>query len=251
MIRLLISLAMVVTASASVGTKFYVFREDCYETQDWTDFDCLKFTGKRVVGLVSSFGAMGLKVPQIQKILAKSSVEGINKYGLYMDLINLLSLVGNSWRLGIGFGVWGGPFFVWFQNVVIIVLCWRYSKTTKLAEVLTVILLTSATAYLMFSGTPWMTDEAWQLVSSSQTVMILFSTLPQIWQNFTAKSTGQLAFISQYLLCQGSGVKLYLVSSESDDFCFLLPFAVKFTMYSVILLQFALYWNSKGGVKVE
>ena len=103
----------------------------------------------------------------------------------------------------------------------------------------------------MFSGTPWMSDKAWQLVSSSQTVMILFSTLPQIWQNFTAKSTGQLAFISQYLLCQGSGVKLYLVSSESDDFCFLLPFAVKFTMYSVILLQFALYWNSKGGVKVE
>ena len=124
---LILTLATVVTATTTKpAEKFYIFREDCFVSKDWTNPDCLKFTGNKVLGLVSSFGAIGLKVPQILKIMGNGSAEGISAVGMYVDTTNNLSLVGNSLRLDYGFGIWGGPFFVGIQNVIIIVLCWRY-----------------------------------------------------------------------------------------------------------------------------
>ena len=62
--------------------KFYIFREDCFDKfvnkQDFSDTECIKFTISKAVGLAIVAGSSILKIPQIIKILASGSVEGIS-----------------------------------------------------------------------------------------------------------------------------------------------------------------------------
>ena len=62
--------------------KFYIFREDCFDKfvnkQDFSDTECIKFTISKAVGLAIVAGSSILKIPQIVKILASGSVEGIS-----------------------------------------------------------------------------------------------------------------------------------------------------------------------------
>lgn len=69
--------------------KFYVFREDCldkYLAYDFQDMECHKFTISKLIGFAIVVGSGIVKLPQIIKILQKSSVEGISQFTLYIEV---------------------------------------------------------------------------------------------------------------------------------------------------------------------
>ena len=174
------------------GVKYWVFREDCYDrflALDVSDVDCIKFSASKGIGYAIILGSVILKVPQIQKIMASGSADGINVFSVYVEFFNFLGLIGNSARMDLPFSVYGEAVFINVQNLVIMMLCWNYSKTIATAEILFVAIFMSAYYWLIFKS-DLMNDQLWQLVASSQTAMVLLSRLPQIFQNWQAKSTG-------------------------------------------------------------
>ena len=69
--------------------KFFIFREDCFEQYmkyEFKDMDCLKFTISKGIGFAIVVGSSIVKLPQIIKILQKSSVEGISQFTLYIEV---------------------------------------------------------------------------------------------------------------------------------------------------------------------
>lgn len=70
------------------------------------------------------------------------------------------------------------------------------------------------------------------------------SRLPQIYENFKNKSTGQLAFITFFLNFGGGIARLITVLFETDDLFFQLQYVLGVSLSGTILLQFILYWNN-------
>lgn len=228
------------------GIKYYIFREDCYNrflAFDISDVECIKFSASKGIGYAIILGSVILKVPQIQKIVASGSADGINVFSVYVEFFNFLGLIGNSVRMNLAFSVYGEAVFINVQNLIIMMLCWNYSKTISTVEILAVSAVMSAYYWLLFKS-ELMDDQLWQLVASSQTAMVLLSRVPQIFQNWHAKSTGQLAFITFFLSWAGTIARAGTVFFESDDFLYRLQFVVSLVMNSVIMVQFALYWSN-------
>ena len=59
------------------------------------------------------------------------------------------------------------------------------------------------------------------------------------------KSTGHLAFVTFLLGFAGSAARLGTVLVETDDFLYRLQFIIGTLLNGILVLQFALYWNSK------
>ena len=96
--------------------KYGIFKEECYDKFLAFDIDqdCAKFTLSKVIGFLIILGSMIVKVPQILKITASGSVDGLSSFSMYMDFISFLNLIGNSRRQGLNFSVYGEAVFINF-----------------------------------------------------------------------------------------------------------------------------------------
>ena len=91
-------------------TKYWIFRDDCYETFLTPTFDykqCITFSLSKVVGFTIVFASPLLKLPQIIKIKQNSSVEGISILSTYIAIFSFVNTIADSRRLGVPFSVYG------------------------------------------------------------------------------------------------------------------------------------------------
>ena len=104
-----------------------------------------------------------------------------------------------------------------------------------------------------------LTEEMWGMIQSASIAIVFLSRVPQIMEIFMKGETGALAFATVLLGWAGSIARLSTVLIESDDIYYRIPFILSAAFLSIIMLQFAYYWNSdkkvddkkKDGKKVE
>mgnify|MGYP000864314278 CR=1 FL=1 len=149
---------------------------------------------------------------------------------------------------GMAFSVYGENLIILVQNAAIILLIWQFNKDINIIVKILVLLFWIGYAYILFTPN-FLGNNEWTLISSSSTLLNIIAKLPQIYSNFTAKSTGQMAFFTFFLNFAGAIARLGTVLFESDDFYFRLQYIVGVLLNAMIVLQFALYWNS-GPAKV-
>ena len=149
------------------------------------------------------------------------------------------------------FSEYGENAIIIVQNVVVILLIYNYDKSISLVEKLLFVALIStyATWLLMDTSVP---EEAWPFVTSSCILCNCMSRMPQIYSNFSNKSTGVLSFITFFLGWAGSTARFIGVLFASDDIMFISQFAISAFLNTTIIAQFGLYWNEgKKDKKVE
>ncbi len=61
-------------------------------------------------------------------------------------------------------------------------------------------------------------------------------------------STGQLSLITSYLNWSGAAARIFTTMQETQDPITLLIFSISFTLNTIIMIQFVVYWNA-GTVK--
>lgn len=136
--------------------KFYIFREDCFDKfvnkKDFSDKECIKFTISKAVGLAIVAGSSILKIPQIIKILASGSVEGISSQGYYIETTIFMQTAGLAISQNIPFSVYGEALIICFQNFIIIMMIWNYNKAIGLVEKIIVFAFFVAYAYILFNN---------------------------------------------------------------------------------------------------
>ena len=247
--------AAAATKKDAPPTKLFIFREDCYDRFLAFDIDpdCVKFTVSTGLGFAIILGPLILKFPQILKIMASRSAEGLSAFSNYVEIISYLGVIGNSRRLELPFSVYGEGVFINFQNFIILILIWNYNKSIFMLEKLAFLTIAFAYGFLLFEGS-FMTPEAWDMIASAQIVLVVLTKLPQIITTFSKGSTGQLAFVTCFLQFAGIIARTGTVLFQSDDFMYKLQFMVAVVFNTITMIQFAMYWNSgpkKGRAKLS
>jgi len=65
------------------------------------------------------------------------------------------------------------------------------------------------------------------------------------------KTTGQLSFITSFLNWAGTAARIFTTVQETKDPILILMYLSSFTVNSIILLQFLIYWNTPPSGKED
>eukprot|EP00347_Sterkiella_histriomuscorum_P022985 403336391 len=236
------------TNKPAVPLKWFIFREDCYDTffakHDFLNQECLKFSISKLIGYLIIAGAFIIKVPQILKIMKNKSVAGISKYMFYIEMMMYINSSGYSIHNKIPFSVYGENLIILAQNIIIVFLFWTYNKSVSIIEKLFVMIFLIGYSYVLFNDS-MLTEKQWELIAQTNILFLIMSRIPQILTNFMNRSTGHLAFLTFFLGFAGSAARLATVLVETDDFLYRLQFIIGTILNGTLVLQFVMYWNNK------
>lgn len=211
--------------------------------------ECAPLLISKALGIGIVLGGAIVKLPQIYKIWNASSAAGLSLLSILLELVNNAIIIGYSTRaLGVSFNNYGEYVFIAVQNVAIIFLLFHYGEVrgglVGFAGYLAVIALffyavVGGSAIGPFDG---VTVEGLGVLQSLTIPVNIAGRLPQIWQTFRAKNSGQLAFATWFLNFAGSAARIFTTMKESGgDTVLLAGFVIGASLNAIICLQIMLY----------
>jgi len=223
-----------------------IFREDCFqklinsEISEFIEENCHMFTITKGLGLAIVLGSLTLKVPQILKVIANQSGEGLSLFGLFAECLGWSNFIAYNHLQGNPFSTWGEALFIFIQNLILAVFIGKYTAGISLTLLMIVL---ACPAFLAVSLTEFIPKEITVLIFSLQFVNTIIGRAPQIYANFQAKSTGQLSFITTFLQAAGGLARLFTILQEVPDDLVILTATVPCVLSWIIIFQFFLYWT--------
>lgn len=165
-------------------------------------------------------------------------------------LITLIYAYRNSYP----FSTYGENFFLTIQNIAITLLIIHYAPTTNLS------LTTKPTKSQLQSNSPrvfvvglcfflatyallFIPMSSLQLLQLGTVPISLFSKIPQISENFTNKSTGQLSVFAVASQIFGCAARLFTTATEMGDSLVFAGFALAFVLNLILGVQIWMYWG--------
>ncbi|KAG0251836.1 hypothetical protein DFQ27_008496 [Actinomortierella ambigua] len=243
-------------ATAIIGEKCY---SALIEDLDYKNVPCIKYSISKGLGMGIVLGGAIVKVPQIIKIVAAHSAEGVSFTSYMLEtLASVISLAYNV-RQNNPLSTYGETFFVTIQNLIILGLMMLYSKRQ-----LSGFIIISSFLFLgkLLAQTSSMTHLDGSVVTSTlvpagamavlqaATIPInLASKVPQIIENYRNGSTGQLSAFTVFNYFAGSLARVYTTMTEVDDMIILAGFLLSTLFNCILALQMALYWNATPPAK--
>jgi len=215
--------------------------------QNFLHVPCLKLLLSKFLGFGVVAGSLVYKLPQMLKIQANRSAKGLSILSVILELLAVTISFSYSFNKGFPFLTFGESVFVAASNLVIISQILSFDHGGLGAAGLGGIALYGGAVYLMVSGQ--VPISALQILQGCTTPITIASRLPQIWQNFRDKSTGQLSFITWFLNFAGSMARIFTTIQEVNDTLVLVGFIVGATLSGIILAQILFYWNNNVAVK--
>lgn len=206
---------------------------------NFLDVPCLKVAFTKALGYGIVVGASIVKVPQIMKLLAAKSAAGLSVTALYAELAAITFTMAYSIQMDFPFSAWGESLFLSLQNVILVMMIYMFCGQT-LGLLLFAPLYAGVSYALCTSITPL--DVVTKL-QGSVLVIMLVSKFIQIFASFQAGNTGQLSFITAFLLFAGSVARIFTTIQETGDMLMTSQFILAGALNAVILGQILWYWN--------
>jgi mannose-P-dolichol utilization defect protein 1 len=250
----LLLLALLGSVAAAQEFRYGLFSEECFREyfsrQNFFDVACFKLTLSKALGYGIIAGSFMLKAPQIYKIISSGSVDGINIYSCYFDVVIFQNGILYNALAGYPLSTYGESIVILSQNVFIVFLMWRYSKPpVNFLRRVAVVALCAGLAVFTCTLLP---QEHRALLPSFGIALTMWSRVPQIWSNFHNGHTGQLALATWVLNFVGAALRVFTTMQEVNDVLILTGFALGASLSLIIVLQICWYWNaSKGGAKAK
>lgn len=209
-----------------------------------------------------------VKVPQIIKIMRSKSASGLSFTSYVLDTASLAITVAYNVRNGFPFSTYGENGFLLIQNVVILLLIIGFSTSSKPALTtpsgtkITPIPTRNKTPLLAFTAisiaaslylllSPILPMSALTLLLTSTLPLTLSSKFPQIIQNYTNGSTGQLSAFLVFNSTAGCLARLFTTQTETGDQVLWWGFFLAAILNAVIAVQMMVYWNRTGELEKQ
>lgn len=225
------------------GLFLSLLSEKCYNVYfvklNFLDVPCLKSTLSKGLGIGIIAGSILVKVPQILKILNSKSGQGINVYGVYLELFAITANFAYSYVMGFPFSAWGEGTFLAIQTAIIAALVLHYGGTSGRAAMFLASYV-GLVSVLVSGVTP--TDVLWTMQAINVPI-ILFAKAIQVITNYKNGSTGQLSAVTVFLLFGGSIARIFTSLVETGDFIIILTYCVTTVANGAIVCQLLWYWN--------
>lgn len=222
----------------------YFMPETCYDefflNFNFLHVPCLKVVLSKVLGIGIILGSVMVKLPQIVKLMAARSAEGLSFNSVLLELLAITGTMAYSIVNQFPFSAWGEALFLMMQTVTIGFLIQHYGGRTGrgiaflvVYVVLLVLLLSPLTPTSMVTT-----------MQASNMPAIIIGRLIQAATNFRNGHTGQLSAVSVFLLFAGSLARIFTSLQETGDSLMALTYIISSTCNGVIALQVLYYWNS-------
>ena len=208
----------------------------------------MAFTFSKCIGYMIIGGSTFFKLPQVISILKAGSTEGISSWSYYFETLVFVNTLAASRHLDLPISVYGETIIIIVWNIMIMLMIYHYDKSISVVEKLLFTICFSAysTWLVADQGVP---PEVWPMVQSSNMAFNMMARVPQIWSNFSSKSTGVLSMITIFLAWFGSVTRLSTVLIESDDFLYRLQFISGTVLNTILFLQFFIYPSKAAKVE--
>lgn len=188
-------------------------------------------------------------MPQIYNIIKARSGRGILPSMFYMECFMFIINGCYNIHLNSPFSVYGENFCLLLQNLVIIALLWIFGRKTSVAPKAIVTLSIFGTlTFLYFDAL--VPGSVWKLLMDIQILMVAFSRMPQIVENFRTQFTGELSSIMFLANACGNLARTYTFAKETQDWYNMFTSGLSTILNFTIFLQVLIYWKkSKTYVK--
>jgi len=213
--------------------------------QNFFDKQCLGLLVSKMLGYAILLGSLIVKIPQIQKIMNAKSAKGISLSSVLLELVMYLIGWSYSFRRGFAFNTYGESAFMSVQDLVIVTLIFLFNKGLSL-QFFAIITLYAATTYaFLFNPMQLVPMEVIVTLQQFTIPILIASRIPQIIGNFSAKSTGQLAFVTCLLNFLGSAARVFTTIQETQDTTLLACFVIAVLLNGIIVTQIIMYGNKE------
>ncbi|KAF6818169.1 hypothetical protein CSOJ01_02050 [Colletotrichum sojae] len=230
--------------------------EQCYKSLlldiNVEDTECIKLGLSKGIGLGIVGVSSIVKLPQIRKLTASQSGEGISVLSYLLETASYIVSLAYNYRNQFPFSTYGETALIMGQNVIITVLVLNYTGRAGLAAVF-VTALAVAIATLFTGGLVDMQSLGY--LQAGAGVLSVASKVPQILAIWSEGGTGQLSAFAVFNYLLGSLSRIFTTLQEVDDKLILYNFIAGFLLNAVLASQMAYYWNTpskkaKGKQKV-
>ncbi|CAI2353315.1 unnamed protein product [Caenorhabditis sp. 36 PRJEB53466] len=226
-----------------------LFPDNCFEELlinfNFFHPTCPKAVLSRGLGFAITIGSILLFVPQILKIQAARSAQGISASSQLLALVGAIGTASYSYRSGFVFSGWGDSFFVAVQLVIILLQIFLFSGQVVVS--VGFLGVVGAVAYGVISKTIPM--NALVAVQTAGIPIVVVSKLLQIWQNYQAQSTGQLSLISVFLQFAGTVARVFTSVQDTGDMLLIVSYSTAAVLNGLIFAQFFMYWSNSAAAK--
>ncbi|CAL5385360.1 unnamed protein product [Camellia sinensis] len=151
------------------------------------DKDCLLPLISKLLGYCIVAASTTVKVPQILKILKHQSVRGLSVMAFELEVVGYTIALAYCLHKGLPFSAYGELAFLLIQGYCAV-------APTILAGQIDPILF--------------------EALYASQHAIFFFARVPQIWENYKNKSTGELSFLTSLMNFAGSMVRVFTSIQE-------------------------------------
>ncbi|TYH17802.1 hypothetical protein ES288_A05G219400v1 [Gossypium darwinii] len=204
--------------------------------------DCLLPLISKLLGYAIVAASTTVKLPQILKIVNHKSVRGLSLIAFELEVVGYTIALAYCLHNGLPFSAYGELVFLLIQALILVAVIYYYSKPVGITTWIRALLYCAVAPTILAGQIDPILFEA---LYASQHAIFFFARVPQIWKNFSNKSTGELSFLTCSMNVAGSLVRVFTSLQEKAPTMVLLGSVLGIATNGAVLSQIILYWNSQ------
>ncbi|KAH1065572.1 hypothetical protein J1N35_030559 [Gossypium stocksii] len=204
--------------------------------------DCLLPLISKLLGYAIVAASTTVKLPQILKIVNHKSVRGLSLIAFELEVVGYTIALAYCLHNGLPFSAYGELVFLLIQALILVAVIYYYSKPVGITTWIRALLYCAVAPTILAGQIDPILFEA---LYASQHAIFFFARVPQIWKNFSNKSTGELSFLTCLMNVAGSLVRVFTSVQEKAPAMVLLGSVLGIATNGAVLSQIILYWNSQ------
>ncbi|WOL10782.1 hypothetical protein Cni_G19541 [Canna indica] len=200
--------------------------------------DCLLPLVSKLLGYCIVAASTTVKVPQILKILKHNSIRGLSVVAFELEVVGYTIALAYCIHKGLPFSAYGELLFLLIQAIILIAIIYYYSQPIG-GKTWIKPFLYCALAPTVLGGQidPFL----FEALYASQHAIFFFARVPQIWENYKNKSTGELSFLTCFMNCAGSIVRVFTSIQENAPLSVIMGSVLGIVTNGTILSQILIY----------
>ncbi|XP_052189570.1 mannose-P-dolichol utilization defect 1 protein homolog 2-like [Diospyros lotus] len=205
--------------------------------------DCILPLISKLLGYSIVAASTTVKLPQILKILKHQSVRGLSVVAFELEVVGYTIALAYCLHKELPFSAYGELAFLLIQAIILVAIIYYYSQPVGIKTWLRA-LLYCAVAPTILAGQ--IDSVLFEALYASQHAIFFFARIPQIWANYTNKSTGELSFLTSLMNFGGSMVRVFTSIQEKAPTSVVLGSVIGIVTNGTILSQIIIYQKPRG-----
>ncbi|XP_015884299.1 mannose-P-dolichol utilization defect 1 protein homolog 2 [Ziziphus jujuba] len=206
--------------------------------------DCLLPLISKLLGYAIVAASTTVKLPQILKILKHRSVRGLSVVSFELEVVGYTIALAYCLKKGLPFSAYGELAFLLIQGIILVSIIYYFSQPVGITTWMRALLYCAVAPTILAGQIDPILFEA---LYASQHAIFLIARIPQIWENFSNKSTGELSFLTCLMNFAGSMVRVFTSIQEKAPTSVLLGSCIGIATNGTILSQIIIYRKPHSG----